>query len=62
MFEYILAGFTGSFFSYFCVFWAGVEVYAFAHETTSERVIKVINRSNDDIERKLDQIIEQIKK
>ena len=47
MFEYILAGFTGSFFSYFCVFWSGIQLHAFAKETASEKVIKVMNEHNN---------------
>ena len=51
MFEYILAGFTGSFFSYFCVYWFGLETYAFAKGTTTDKVMKELNKLSDIIER-----------
>ena len=57
MFEYILAGFTGSFFSYFCAFWVGAETHAIACGTTTDRVLSVMNRHNDSVENKLDKIL-----
>jgi hypothetical protein len=60
MFEYILAGFTGSFFSYFCVFWSGIELHAFARGTTSDKVISVINNNHYEIEREFKQLVKQI--
>jgi hypothetical protein len=62
MFEYILAGFSGSFFSYFCAFWVGAEANAFAVGTSSERIIRVVNRHNDSVESKLDNIMKKISK
>lgn len=59
MFEYILAGFTGTFFSYFCVFLSGMELYAFAKGTSSEKVIDVLNEHNERMERKMDLILRQ---
>ena len=60
MFEYILAGFTGSFFSYFCIYWAGLETHAFAVGTSSDKVIRVMNMHNEEVERNLDRILRQI--
>lgn len=71
MFEYILAGFTGSFFSYCCIFWSGVECSTWATDTVSERVIRVIRETNEqnknlekniekNIEKKMDQILREI--
>jgi hypothetical protein len=60
MFEYILAGFTGSFFSYFCVFVMSCELNSFAGGTISGNVISVINSNSNNIERKLDRIVQQI--
>ena len=57
MFEYILVGFSGSFFSYFCAFWIGAEIHAFAADTASDKVIRVMNRHNDSVENKLDKIL-----
>ena len=68
MLEYILAGFTGSFFSYFCIFWSGVEFSTWATDTVSERVIRVIRETNEqnkniekNIEKKMDQILREIR-
>ena len=67
MFEYILAGFTGSFFSYFCVYWVGIETHAVARGTTTEKVMKelykhsdIIERNNDRIEKKLDLMMRKL--
>ncbi len=67
MFEYILAGFTGTFFSYFCVFWSGVQLHAFAKETASDKVIEVMNEHNNKqeikinrMERKMNLILRQV--
>lgn len=59
MFEYILAGFTGTFFSYFCVFWGGIQLHAFAKGTASDRVINEIEkmeRKMEKMERKMELI------
>ena len=61
MFEYILAGFTGTFFSYFCVFLCGIELHAFAAEISSERVLRVMRDDHDDLETKMDRIIHLVK-
>lgn len=76
MLEYILAGFTGSFFSYCCIFWSGVECSTWATDTVSERVIRVIRETNEQnknlekniekyiekyIEKKMDQILREIR-
>jgi hypothetical protein len=61
MFEYILAGFTGSFFSYFCIFWSGVEFSTWATDTVSERIIRETNEQNKNIEKKMDQILREIR-
>ena len=60
MFEYILAGFTGSFFSYFCVWFLGAETHAFAAGTSSDRVLSVMDINNDKIERKLELLLRKI--
>ena len=74
MFEYILAGFTGTFFSYCCVFCMGVEVHAGAAGTASDKVLKIMNIHNENVEqlmnkmklqntineRKLDLILQQL--
>ena len=67
MFEYILAGFTGTFFSYFCVYWCGIETHAVAVGTVSDRVQKKIEIDNDRtiryherVDRKLDKILRQL--
>jgi hypothetical protein len=56
MFEYILAGFTGTFFSYFVVFWSGTQLHAFAKGTASDKVIEVMNTHHDILEIKMDMI------
>ena len=67
MFEYVLAGFTGSFFSYFCVFLGGIQFYACARGTSGDIVIEHIDRQNDmfkrdneRVERKVDVILRQL--
>lgn len=67
MFEYILAGFTGSFFSYFCIYWAGVQTHAFALGTVSDRVLQKIEIDNyryarfyERMERKMDKILNHL--
>jgi len=69
MFEYVLAGFTGSFFSYFCVYWGGVQTHAFALGTVSEKVLQKIGVDNcrheriyERMERKMDRIQQQLDK
>lgn len=47
MFEYFLAGFTGTFFSYFCVYWAGIESYSFAVDSVSDRLIRKMESKHD---------------
>jgi len=47
MFEYILSGFTGSFFSYFCVYWCGVQTYAYAFGNISDRILQKKEIEND---------------
>jgi len=47
MFEYILAGFTGSFFSYVCVFYFGAELHSCATSTSSDRIINKIDNDNE---------------
>jgi hypothetical protein len=54
MFEYILAGFTGTFFSYFCVYWAGAESHAFAVNSVSENILSKMNRDTEMIIRNMD--------
>ena len=54
MFEYILAGFTGTFFSYFVVFWSGIEFHACCKGVASDKVIKVTNEHNDIQKKKMD--------
>lgn len=56
MFEYILAGFTGTFFSYFCVFWSGVQLHACAKGVVSDKVIEVMNEHHDIQERNMDRM------
>jgi len=60
MFEYIFAGFTGSFLSYFTVFWFGANIYAFATDTATDRITRVICRESITIENKLNQILKII--
>lgn len=60
MFEYISAGFTGSFFSYFFVFWCGMELNAIASESISDIVIRIIGYQNTDLERKMNRILNHI--
>jgi len=60
MFEVILAGFSGSFFSYFCAFIAGAELHAFAVGTSSEKVISVMDIHNRYMEGKMDKILKKI--
>jgi len=48
MFEYILAGFTGSFFHMFvCVFYFGAELHSCAVGTVSDRIINKIDNDNE---------------
>ena len=60
MFEVILAGFSGSFFSYFCAFMAGAELHAYALGTYSGRVIDVMYIHNRHMEDKMDKILKKI--
>lgn len=60
MFDYILAGFTGSFLSYFTVFWVGANIYAFAVDTATDKITRVICRESIAIENKLNQILKLI--
>lgn len=43
MFEYFLAGFTGSFFSYFCVYSFGVVSEGIAKDSLSTMVVRKLN-------------------
>jgi len=56
MFEYILAGFTGTFFSYCFVFFSGVQLHACAKGVASDRVIDVMNDLNDMQNKRLDRM------
>ena len=63
MFEYILAGFTGSFFSYFCVYYVGVETHAFVLGTVSDRVIQKLddyNKKNERFYIKMERTLQQL--
>ena len=60
MFEVILAGFSGSFFSYFCAFIAGAELHAFGVGTVSEKVIRAMDFHNSYMEDKMDKIMKKI--
>ena len=67
MLEFIVAGFTGTFFSYFCVFWGGVQTHAFALGTVSDRVLEKLEIDNDRtiryherMDRKLDKLLRQL--
>ena len=63
MFEYILAGFTGTFFSYFCVYCVGVETHAFALGTVSDRVIQKLddyNKRNERFYIKMERTLQQL--
>lgn len=54
MFEYILAGFTGSFFSYFCVYWVGAESHALAVSSVSENILRKMKSENEMIIRNME--------
>lgn len=43
MFEYFIAGFTGSFFSYFCVYLFGAVTEGIAKDSLSTRVVSKLN-------------------
>jgi hypothetical protein len=60
MFEYISAGFTGSFLSYFVVFWCGMELNAIASESISGKVIRIIQYKMNDLEIKMDRMLHHI--
>jgi hypothetical protein len=67
MFEYILAGFTGSFFSYVCVFYFGAELHSCATSTASDRIINKIDNDNEiykknnvRMEKKIDKMLEHL--
>jgi hypothetical protein len=61
MFEYISSGFTGSFLSYFIVFWCGIELNAIATDSISDRVIRTIQYKINDLEIKMDRMLYHIK-
>ena len=54
MFEYILAGFTGSFFSYFCVYLFGAVTEGIAKDSLSTRVVRKLNMERMEIMEKLE--------
>ena len=62
MFENILAGFTGSFFSYFLVGFGGIQLHVWAVETISDRISYLLRKHNDRIERNMDIIVRNMDK
>ena len=61
MLEYISKGFTGSLYSYFFVFWCGMELNVIISESISDKVIRIIGYQNRDLERKMDRMLNHIK-
>ena len=56
MFEYFLAGFTGSFFSYFCVYLFGAMSEGIAKDSLSTRVVRKLYLERIEIMEKLERL------